>query len=117
MRYRRVDCVELRKTLISQFPACDQIQVFAHEMRHQWLIFAKILQLAKVSCRWSTVRLLAKVRVGLEESGGRDLDALFRISRQPEHVPLRHLSLPLEHGLTQCRVESAEGFKVHFIVT
>jgi hypothetical protein len=50
MRYRRVDCVELRETLISQFPACDQIQVFAHEMRHQWLILAKILQLAKASC-------------------------------------------------------------------
>ncbi len=60
---------------------------------------------------------LAKVRMDLWQCGGRDHEALCRISGQAEHIPLGHLSLPLEHGLAQCRVESAERFKVHFIVT
>ena len=50
MRNQIVDRVDFREIITSQLPACDQIQVFAHEIRHQWLILVK-------SCNWQ--KLLA----------------------------------------------------------
>ena len=61
-------------------------------------------------------RLLQKVRMDLWKCGGGNLNALFRISRQPELISLGNLSPPLEHRSAQRRVEDAESFEVNVIV-